>query len=87
MSPQSKFVIFCIILGFIAFAMISSTWNANSFFASAYRPVIEESAQRQEAAQRARDGKDPSKPSSEPHAPGFKEGEIEKERGHRYATY
>lgn len=87
MSTQQKFIVYCAALVAISLFLISFSWNANSFFVGAYRPVVEKSERMKEAANRIQDGDEPDKPSNEPRAIGMREVEIKKERGDRYSTY
>ncbi|HEY9688224.1 MAG TPA: hypothetical protein V6C52_14715 [Coleofasciculaceae cyanobacterium] len=83
---KENFILFCVLLFFILMAVISVMWNANGFYSNAYRPVVNESNERhmQERRMERRGG---DSKSVEPRAKGFRESDIEKKHGDRYATY
>jgi hypothetical protein len=82
-KQKENFILFCVLLFFILMAVVSVMWNANGFYSNAYRPVVDESNARHSRQQRHNRDAD----SVEPRAPGFRESDIKKKHGDRYATF
>jgi hypothetical protein len=85
-KQKENFILFCVLLFFILMAIVSVVWNSNSFYSNAYRPVVNEANERHRV-ERRQDRRGEDSKSAEPRAKGFRESDIEKKRGNRYATY
>jgi hypothetical protein len=85
-KQKENFILFCVLLFFILMAVVSVIWNSNSFYSNAYRPMVNEANERHRVERRQERRGEDSK-SAEPRAKGFRESDIEKKRGNRYATY
>ena len=79
-KQKEQFMLFCILLLFIGILVILTFWNANGFFTEAYSPIVEDANARQTVRKKTVE-------SEQPRPAGFKEKEIEKRRGDRFATY
>jgi hypothetical protein len=82
-----------LLLFLAAIAAVAYFWNANTFYTEAYRPVVQESLERQRILKEAKEaeqregGTDSSRDDNEPHPYGLRERDIEKHRGNRYSTF
>lgn len=85
MSNKDKLVLFYVFLFCMGLIIVSSVWNANKFYSSAYGPLVQRSLERKEAAEAYK--KEHGDSSDEPHSKGFRESDIKKEHGDRYSTY
>ena len=85
-KDKENFVLFCVVLFFIGMALISIFWNADNYYSKAYRPLVDDANARHRLEKKLEQRQEQNK-TVEPRAPGFRESDIEKHRGHRYATF
>lgn len=93
MSRQEKLILFYVGLFCAALVLISLFWNADKYYSNAYSPIvekanrdraiIEQNRRNEERAGNSSGGQD----SEQPSPAGFKERDIEKNRGNRFSTY
>jgi hypothetical protein len=75
-------ILFIFIVFAIAMVVASAYWQGDSLYKGAYAPIVEKSRERQKAAE----GED-APPSEQPDAYGFKEKDIDRQKGDRFSTY
>ncbi|WP_303673527.1 hypothetical protein [Vampirovibrio chlorellavorus] len=88
MTQQEKLILFYVGLFCLAVVIISFAWRSDSYYSNAYTPVVEKSNRNKaiEAQNRKMDGQSGSD-SNQPNAAGFREKDIDKNRGERFSTY
>jgi hypothetical protein len=77
-----KLILFVFIVFAIAMVLTSAYWQGDSLYKGAYAPLVEKSRERQQATEG-----DSVPPSEQPDAHGFKERDIERQKGDRFSTY
>jgi hypothetical protein len=85
MAGKERLLLFYVLLFIASVLIVSTVWNANGYFFSAYKPIVEESNERHRLVEEEKKSLPP--PSSQPRGHGFSESEIEKQHGNRYDTY
>ena len=86
MSRQEK--LFLLIVALICMALIAAVFFANqkTYYSDAYTPMVENSRHNHDIMEQNRKNR-PKVYESEPSAAGFKESEIDKNKGSRFSTY
>lgn len=83
MSKSLKLTLIVIILVMLGLVIANAFWHGDSLYKGAYAPIVEKSQLRQQE-ERQSDAEDHS---DEPQAPGFKEKDIDRQRGDGFSTY
>jgi hypothetical protein len=85
MKKPSKetFILFCVLLFFVGFALVTYFWSGTAFYVRGYTPVVEQARERQQM----RGDRQAEGPSAQPRPAGLRESEIRKNRGNGYSTY
>lgn len=92
MSRQEKLILFYVGLFCTALVLISFFWNADKYYTNAYAPVVEKANRdrgiiEQNKRNEARAGGSSDQSSRQPTPAGFKERDMEKNRGDRFSTF
>lgn len=82
MSKTGKLLVFILIIFSIGLVLASIYWHGDTLYQGAYAPIVEKSQQRKQA-----DQQDDGGSSNQPTPPGFKERDIDRQKGDRFATY
>ena len=89
MTKKLKLILIIIALFLIGMVFASIFWHGDNLYKGAYAPMVEKSQLRQQEERPAQndqnDGHDGY--SDQPQAPGFKEKDIERQRGDGFSTY
>lgn len=80
MSKQEKLILFYVGLFCIALAIISYVWQSDQYYSNAYTPVVEK-------ARLERAIREDEQSSKQPAPAGFREKDIDKNRGNGFSTY
>jgi len=81
MSKQVKLLLFVLILFAIGLVVASVFWQGDTIYSGAYAPIVKRAQQRKLQADQENGH------SEQPDAPGFKEKDIDRQKGDGYATY
>ena len=83
MKKQLKLLLVIMVAFFIGLVVMSFFWRDDNTYKNAYTPMVEKSLERQKENSQERD----EDSSVEPHAPGFREKDIDRQHGDRFSTY
>lgn len=92
MTRQEKLILFYVGIFCAALVLISLFWNADKYYSGAYTPVVEKANRdraiiEQNRRNEERAGDSSGQDSQQPNPAGFKERDIEKNRGNRFSTF
>ena len=85
MNQQSKQILIVIVVLCLGMLIAAFIWQGDSLYSGAYAPMVEQSNDRKAIEKHIEDQEAP--PSVEPQAPGFKERDIDKQKGNGFNTY
>lgn len=85
MGKTGKLIIFVIVVFCLGILIASFFWRDNTIYSGAYAPMVEK-AQARKAAELERQ-KQSGEASEEPHAKGFREKDIDRQKGNGFSTY
>jgi uncharacterized protein YxeA len=85
MTKRGKLILIVIVMFCLGILVASFFWHSDTLYSGAYAPMVQKSLERQEA-ERVRK-KETGETSDEPQAPGFKEKDIDRQKGSGFSTY
>lgn len=92
MSRQEKLILVYVGLFCLGLLLLTFFWSSNKYYSNAYTPIVEKSRRDRAIVEQNRRneeqaGDSSSRSSDQPTPAGFRERDIEKNRGDRFSTY
>lgn len=88
MSRQEKLILLYVGLFCLTVVLVAFFWRSDQYYSNAYAPVVEKAERNRAIIEENRRGSGYGGGSSgQPAAAGFRERDIEKNKGDRFSTY
>lgn len=92
MSRQEKLILFYVGLFCLTVVLVAFFWRSDQYYSSAYAPVVERSVRNRAIMEENRRNEGGGSgytnyDSRQPAAAGFRERDIDKNKGDRFSTY